>query len=65
VRSVLEDWNIQLLFLFATQFDIAEVGPVLTDVLTALWSNVDVVLLRDNDRDFGSYAVVVVVSRLW
>jgi len=28
VRSVLEDWNIQLLFLFASQFDIAEVGPV-------------------------------------
>jgi len=28
VRSVLEDWNIQLLFLFASQFDLAEVGPV-------------------------------------
>jgi len=28
VRSILEDWNIQLLFLFASQFDIAEVGPV-------------------------------------
>ena len=37
VRSVQEDWNIQLRFLFASQFDVAEDGPVCTDVLTALW----------------------------
>jgi len=63
VRSVVEDWNIQLLFLFASQFDIAEVGPVWTEVLTALWCSVGVVLLHDSDRDFGSYAVVVAVSQ--
>jgi len=28
VRNVLEDWIIQLLLLFTSQFDIAEVGPV-------------------------------------